>query len=230
MLASNTSLNNPAPGIMIGRNDTKGIEYIGTDQALVEAGILQPAWLTNLGGMCRQIVRLPNGGFQIVGEGKGNRLTNQHKESGAFSVSRKRDGTFAVFAHHHPDEYRRRKAEEDAKYEAEWEVERAKLQAMQEKETWRLAKKVHGGEDWPERWRNGVLYHVEQAEQLIVGRLVFTDFPDVRLTDDDIAQAKAAIAELRKVLASSRPRVRDRVQVSNVVSLDEYAYRNMKSG
>lgn len=119
-------MNESAAGVPIGRDFCTGTKYIGTEEALVGSGLIQCAWLANLGGWRRQIARLPDGGFQIVGEGKGNRLTNQHKENGAFSVSRNRDGTFTVFAYHRPEEYRQRAAQA----EAQW---RAKLEAEQER-------------------------------------------------------------------------------------------------
>ncbi len=97
-------------------------------------------------------------------------------------------------------------------------------------ETWKLAKQVHQQPDLPERWKNGVLYHVDQAEKLIEGQLVFTDFPDMGIPPSDVEAAKRAIAELRNVLRWITPKVKNKVQKSNVFSMNEAAFRGMKKG
>lgn len=221
---------NIAPGVSIGREDRAGIEYIGSEKALIDGGYARPEWFSGLLGYRRMIAKTPSGEFRVVGDGKGNRLNNQHKENGAYSIGRNRDGSYSVFAYHHPDEYRRRKAIEDAKRKAEYEARKAELSAKEQQAVWLQAKEAHAARDFPERWKNGVLYHLEQFEKLVTGRMVFTDFPDVGLSADEIAGVSTAAAELRRVLQNCRPIIKDRVEVSNVVSLNAYAYRNMKRG
>ena len=218
-----------APGVSIGREDTAGIEYIGNEKALINGGYAHPEWFAGLLGHRRSIARTLTGEFVVVGEGPGNRLTNRHKEQGAYSIGRNRDGSYSVFIYHHPDEYRRRKALEDAKREAEYEAIKGERAAKEQQATWVQAKEAHAG-DFPKRWKDGVMYHLEQLEKLVTGRMVFTDFPDVGLPVDEIAVVSATADELRRVLQNSRPMIKDRVQVSNVVSLNAYAYRNMKRG
>lgn len=218
------------PGVNIGREDISGIEYIGSEKALIDGGYARPEWFSGLLGYRRLIAKTPSGEFRVIGEGKGNRLNNQHKENGAYSIGRNRDGSYSVFAYHHPDEYRRRKALEDAQWQVKFEAMKAERDAKEQRESWLLAKEAHAAGDFPERWKNGVLYHLDQLEKLVTGRMIFTDFPDVGLSADQLAGASAAAAELRRVLQNCRPIIKDRVEVSNVVSLNAYAYRNMKRG
>ena len=96
--------------------------------------------------------------------------------------------------------------------------------------TWQLAKQAHFQPDLPERWTNGVLYHVEQAEKLIEGKLIFTDFPDIGIQPRDVEAAKRAIAALRNILLCATPSIKNKVQQSNVVSLRDAAFRYMNLG
>lgn len=218
-----------AAEVQIGRNVPTGIEYIATEQALIVAKILEPAWSAGLGGFTRQIARLPDGGFQVIGEGKGQRLTKEHKEFGAFSVSRNKDGTISVFAFRTHAEYKKEKALFDARRESEYEAWKAERQLDKEKETWQRAKEAASQSDFPRRWKNGVLHHIDQAERLIDGRLVFTDFPDVGLAEKDAESAKRIIAELKNLLSWVTPAIKNKVQTrSNVFSLNEAAFRNMR--
>ena len=228
---SNAALpENVAPGIRIGRNVPSGVEYIGSEKALIDGGYAEAEWFENLGAAARPIARIPGGGFMIAGEGKGNHLNKEHKINGAFTVSRNRDGSLSVFTYRSPDEYRRRKALDDAEREARYAAEEAAMAENYQKETWLLAKEARIEGDYPKRWKDGVLYHLKEVEDFISGRMVFTDFPDVGLTAKDVAEGSAAAAELRRILERSCPSIKDRVQVSNVVSLKAYAYRNMKRG
>lgn len=218
-----------AAGVQVRRNDPTGIEYFGPEQALLDAKILEPAWITGLAGHSRQIARLPDGGFQVVGEGKGNRLTKEHKESGAFSVSRNKDGTISVFAFRTHAEYKKEKSLVDARRESEYEARREAERLASEKETWQHAKEVREKPDFLERWKNGVLYHLEQAEKLIEGKLVFTDFPDIGMSEGDILEAKRIVADLKNLLARATPAIKNKVSVqSNVFSLNDAAFRNMR--
>jgi hypothetical protein len=110
------------------------------------------------------------------------------------------------------------------------EAERRKTASNDEKEkqAWQLAKEAHSQPDLTVRWKNGVLYHIEQAERLIDGRLIFTDFPDIGIQPGDVESAKRVIAELRDVLRWANPKIKDKAQRSNVISLNDAAFRFMK--
>lgn len=216
-------------GVQIGRKGPTGIEYFGTEQALTDAKLLEAAWIDGLAGHARQIARLPDGGFQIVGEGKGQRLTKEHKELGAFSVSRNKDGTISVFAFRNHAEYKNEKSVADAKRESEYIAWIEAERLANKKETWKRAKEVCEQSDFPKRWKDGVLYHLEQAEKLIEGKLVFTDFPDIGISEGEILEAKRIVADLKNVLARATPAIKNKVNVrSNVFSLNDAAFRNMK--
>lgn len=218
-----------AAGIQIRRNDPAGIEYFGPERALIDAKILDPAWITGLAGHARQIAKLPDGGFQVVGEGKGNRLTKEHKEFGAFSVSRNKDGTLSVFAFRTHAEYKKEKSIVDAKRESEYLARIEAERLTNKKVTWQRAKEAREQSDFPKRWKDGVVYHLEQAEKLIEGKIVFTDFPDIGLSEGDTLEAKRIVADLKNLLAKATPTIKNKVNTqNNVFFLNDAAFRNMR--
>lgn len=216
---ANAEHSNLPPGVSILGEYSSGIRYAGTERDLIAGGILKPEWIDGLGKNSRLIALSSDGGFQIVGEGKGNRLTHQHRDRGAYSAKRLPDGNIILFKY-------RTRAEEMAIRLVDQEQQKNDAQ----QKTWQLAKRAHSQPDLPERWKNGVLHHVEQAEKLIEGKLVFTDFPDIGIQPRDVEAAKKAIAALRNVLLCAEPRVKNKVQQSNVVSLREAAFRYMSLG
>lgn len=117
----------------------------------------------------------------------------------------------------------------DAKREAEYEAWRAGKRLDEEKETWQRAKEAHEQSDFPKRWKDGVLYHIEQAEKLIENKLVFTDFPEIGIAESDVLGAKRIIADLKNLLAWATPAIKNKVHVqSNVFSLNSATFRNMR--
>ena len=227
---SGNNANEFAPGVTVGRGRPSGTEYIGTERALIAAGLLEPAWVTGLVGFTRQIARLDDGGFEVLGEGKGKRVRKEHKEKGAFSVSRNRDGTISVFVFRIHAEYMKERALWEAKRQAEYEEWMQKQRLQAEKESWQCAKVAHEQKDFPALWKKGVLYHVEQAERLIEGKLIFTEFPNIGIPEEDVQEAKRIITNLKKLMALVIPRIKDEVIAKgNVFSLSEFAFRNMRN-
>ncbi|UCV09147.1 hypothetical protein [Dechloromonas denitrificans] len=206
-------------GVSIRRDHPWLIEYTGTEQALIAAGLLKPEAIEGLGRFTRQFTLSPNGSLSIIGEGKGNRISYRHRDLGAYAVKRLFDGNISL------SKYRTRLDEMAINH-----ANRERLKKEAQQETWQLAKQAHSQPDFPERWKNGVLHFVEQAENVIDGKAVFTDFPDIGLKPGDIQAAKQAIATLRNVLQSATPAIKDKIQQSNIVSLREAAFRYMKRG
>ncbi|PKO89461.1 MAG: hypothetical protein CVU18_03930 [Betaproteobacteria bacterium HGW-Betaproteobacteria-12] len=161
----------------------------------------------------------PDGSFLIVGEGKGKRITHRHREIGAYAIKRLHDENISLF------KYRTRLEEMAIDY-----AKREQREREAQQEAWQLAKKAHSQPDFPERWKNGVLYHVGQVEKLIDGKLVFTDFPDIGLKSRDLEAAKQAVSTLRDILQCATPVIKDKIQQSNVVSLRPSAFEYMKLG
>ena len=206
-------------GVSIRRDHPSGIEYVGTEQALLAGSLLKPEAIEGLGRFTRLCTLSPGGCLRIIGEGKGKRITHEHRDLGAYTVKRLPDGNISLFKY-------RTRLEEMAINHAN--RERQSKEAQQE--TWQLAKQAHSQPDFPQRWKSGVLHFVEQAEKVIDGKAVFTDFPDIGLKPRDVQAAKQAIATLRNVLQSATPAIKDKIQQSNIVSLREAAFRYMKHG
>lgn len=195
------------------------IECTGSIQALSAYGLLRDEWMPGLPGnnKTRQAVLFTeNGPALAIGR------FSRNKYSAHFSTL-----TVVLTGKRISIEFKNT-PEHEARCDAIRESRRLREEEQKNQETWKLAKQAHGQPDLPERWKNGVLYHVEQAEKLIEGKLVFTDFPDIGVQPSDVEAAKKAIAELRNILRWATPVIKDKVQQSNVVSLREAAFRYMK--
>lgn len=204
-----------APGVTVDYESDTCIRYVGKSTALVASGLVQQYWLPGElgnGKTSQSLIFLVDGTVQLL-------KPKSHFKSfdlGFGGIKTWKSGSlFYVNLIFTKDESNRRMAVSDAK---------------KEQETWQLAKQAHQQPDFPERWKNGVLYHVDQAEKLIEGKLVFTDFPDIGIPPSGVEAAKRAIAELKDVLRWIAPQVKDKVKKSNVYYLNESAFRSMKRG
>ncbi|MDD5177376.1 MAG: hypothetical protein PHQ05_13240 [Sterolibacterium sp.] len=72
------------------------VSYRGTQTALLAAGIVLPEWLEGLGRYARYIALNPEGGFLIIGEGRGRHISNAHRELGAVSIKQYPNGMMCV--------------------------------------------------------------------------------------------------------------------------------------
>jgi len=204
-----------APGVIVEWDGCFNAQYVGKAAALVASGLVQQSWLPGEDGNgkgAQSLIFLADGSAQLL-------KPKSHFKSfdigfGGLQIS-KSGALFHV-----------------RKILAEIEAERrmALSDAKNEQETWQLAKQAHQQSDLPERWKNGVLYHIDQAEKLVEGKLIFTDFPDIGIAPSDMEAAKRVFAELRNVLRWVTPTIKDKVQISNVFSLNEAAFRAMKNG
>jgi len=188
--------------------------YSGKGAALIDRGLIKPEWLPGAPGNGKTIQSVV-----FLGDGTAKLLPAKSRFK-AFDVGAggcriaKSGGIYRVWRYLTKDERAQKVAE---RREAE------------ERETWLAAKKANDNSDFPRRWKDGVLYHIDQAERLIEGKLVFTDFPDIGVATADISAAKRVISELRNILARATPRIRNKVQAAgNVFSLNDAAFRNMK--
>jgi len=202
-----------APGVTLYYQCDDCDRYVGKATALVASGLVQRNWLPGEEGngkTAQSLIFLEDGSAQLL-------KPKSHFKSfdrGFGGIKIRASGSlFDVIKRCGKAEAERRKTASDAE---------------KEKEAWQLAKQVHSQPDLPARWKSGVLYHIDQAERLIEGRLVFTDFPDIGIQASDVESAKKAIAELRDILRWATPKIKDKVQRSNVVSLNDAAFRFMK--
>lgn len=186
---------------------------MGRAEALIACGLVKQCWLPGNPGngkTLQSLIFLEDGTAQLLKPK--SRLALQDIGFGALHISKSGNIYHVV------------------KFLEKGELERRKAASAKEseQETWQLAKQVHTQPDLTARWKNGVMHHIDQAERLIEGRLVFTDFPDIGIQSADVEAAKRAIAELRDILRWASPKIKDRVQRNNVVSLNDAAFRFMK--
>ena len=215
------------PGITVTGEATTGVEYVGSESALLAAKLSELGWLQGLGGHCRQIARLPNGGWQIVGEGKGNRLTNAHKEAGAYSVSPRRDGLFTLFVYRHPAEYRALYAAGKAARDAEYAAWREEERAAAEKRIWQRGKAVHQGDAATNAlhdYSRAIAERIHALRDLIAGQAYYDGLPRIGYAPGEAARARALLGELTALLQHANPVILDRQRENNVYRLDGSAY------
>lgn len=204
-------------GVEIVRECDTCVDYVGTEDALVAAGLIQPAWAQGLSHHSRQIVLSPDGGFTVVAEGKGNHITHAHRNLGAYRIKRLQDGRLRVG-----------KCRTVAEQNAYDEERRKRLEREQAKNAWGMAAEARLNADYPARWKSGVLRHVQQISEFLDGKLVFEGFPDIRLDSNSISVAKEMVGVLERQIKALSPRVDDtRVEAGNVVFLREQAYWRM---
>lgn len=205
-----------APGVALeGDNSyTSSTNYSGKAQALINCGLIKPEWLPGVAGNGKTsqcVVFFPDGTA---------RLLTPRSQFKSYD-----DGHGGVRITKSGDTYRVRRywtREEEFKKDAE-------KQEAKSRETWLAAKEAATQPDLPLRWKDGVLHHIRQAEMLIEGRMVFTDFPDIGLAENDIESAKRMIADLKNLLSWVTPTIKNKVQArSNVFSLNDAAFRNMR--
>lgn len=211
----NDSKQQYAPGVTIASECSEEIWYFGKEPALIGSKLIERGWLPGKPGngkTSQSLVFMEDGSAKLLPAK--SRIESFDMGFGGMRIM-KSGALFHIKKYWTKEERERR------------QVDR---RSQQDQETWRLAKQVHQQPDLPERWKNGVLYHVDQAEKLIEGKLVFTDFPDIEIPPCDVEAAKRAIAELRNVLRWITPKVKNKVQKGNVFSMNEAAFRGMKKG
>ncbi len=205
-----------APGVNFGGdNDYVGASrYYGKAPALIASGLLKPEWLPGEAGngkTAQSVVFHADGTAALLPARA--RLKSFDAGYGALSIQ-KSGRIFHVWRYWTKEEIARKATEK---------------QESQARETWLAAKEAANQNNFSRRWKDGVLHHICQAERLIEGKIVFTDFPDVGMAESDIESAKRIIAELKNLLSWATPTIRKKVQIrSNVFSLNEAAFRNMR--
>lgn len=217
------------PGVTVTNDVPTGIEYAGSEADLLAAGLIEPGWLDGLGSYRRQIARVPGKGWEIIGEGKGNRVNNGYKEAGAYSVSRRRDGLFAVFVYRGPAECRALQAAYKAERDAEYDAWRAEQRAEQEKQAWQHAKTAHSDDHLQADYVRNLIRKAEEIAGLVSGELVYQDTPRIGFGPAEVERSKAIITELVGMLKRAKPVILDRQRENNVYSLDGRAYNHLKA-
>ncbi|MDR1888350.1 MAG: hypothetical protein LBQ81_03060 [Zoogloeaceae bacterium] len=195
------------------------IEYRGTEHDLLAAGLIFPGWVDGLGERARQIVVKPGGGFTVVGEGSGNRLSYAFRQQGIFSVKRCLGLEISVIKHRTGDEERarrKRKADERARAYREWEIK-------YQQQAWAEAKKARAVDNnFAEQWKVLVLLDLEKISRIIYGGWGFDGRPRIKISQNERDAARILLTELKRIIDATNPRIDDveeRLAESNVIRL-----------
>nr|MBL8411667.1 hypothetical protein [Dechloromonas sp.] len=220
MASADGSLKDYAPGVRFEEDSFyHGTStYFGKASDLIACGLVREEWLPGLqgNGKTSQTVVFSSDGTATRLPLR-SRFKSFDSGHGGLSISKIGNmGNFRVWRHWSKEELEKK------------ELERHSAEASA---TWLAAKEACSQPDYPQRWKDGVLHHINQAERLIEGKLVFTEFPDIGIAESDVKAAKQAIVGLRKILAWATPKIKEKVNVSsNVFSLNAAAFRNMRKG
>jgi hypothetical protein len=84
--------------------------------------------------------------------------------------------------------------------------------------------------DFAERWKSGVLAHLDTVTGFVEGRVRFDNFPDIKVSAHDREAVRLAAAELRRAIAATVPKLDDteRAPVSNVIALRRDGHRLLR--
>ena len=224
-MADSNSTDLPA-GVRLEHDYSNQQVFVANESAFVSAGWIRPEWLAGLGRYARQIALDPQGGFSIIHEGKGFRLTHQHLEAGAVSVRRLDDGQMQFTKYKTMTERRER---ERVRHE-EYEREEAGRKREAEARAWAKAKQAREEDkDFATRWKKELARRIDELARLIDGRTVFSDFPDIKLPAHDLARMKSAFDYLRHEFDAAKPIINDIEAVDNVISLRANAHSRLKN-
>ncbi len=192
-----------ATGVVIESDSAGCTFYRGIPGGLISCGLVQRSWLPGAAGAgktSQSVVLLADGTGRLLPSK--SRAISFDEGFGVLSIW-KSGGLYRIRKSYSGLELDRRRAAENV---------------QEEQEVWKQAKKVHVEFDYVELWRRDVTLRVDEIEHLMEGSLVFSEYPEIGLSDSGIRSAKKALAELRNVLQWSAPRIKDVVQNSNVVS------------
>lgn len=202
-------------GVFINRECDSQIQYSGTEAAMLAAGLIQAEWLEGLSTYTRSIVLAPDSGFLILREGKGNCITNAHRDAGAITIKRLKGGELQVSKYRTCGE---KKACEDAR--------NAKYKEEQEQKIWKLAKLARE-RDYLAEWKTNVIRSVGDIEKLAKGTLVYTGFPEIKFSACSMEKIQKAIGQLTSVIEQATPYITDvEVKKSNIIGIRGEAYRH----
>ncbi len=177
---------NHSLNIEVTASNQAAVEYLGADVDLIDAEIIEADWLVGLGRHARQLVKLPDGGFQVIGEGKGNRITYAHRRNGAFSIKRLTSGMLVVVAYRKPED---RQSFIDEQREVAKPDRRSSVEDV-------------------------IQTYLDAAESLIDGSAYLPGVPGIELDNVDIERAQDAFRYLRDVLAWSRVKSASNISIS----------------
>lgn len=193
------------------------IQYSGTEAAMLAAGLIRAEWLEGLSTYTRSIVLAPDSGFLILRKGKGNCITNAHRDAGAITIKRLKGGGLQVSKYRTCGE---KKACEDAR--------NAKYKEEQEQKIWKLAKLARE-RDYLADWKTNVIRSVGEIEKLAKGTLVYTGFPEIKFCAYSMEKIQKAVEQLTLVIEQATPHTTDvEVKNNNVIGIRGEAYRHFQ--
>ena len=186
-----------------------GTEYTGSAESLVACGLVKQEWLPGVPGYgkCSRYIIFDENGVAIpLPNSKGKRPKHDFGALHICRIGRK----FKV---------------QKLKTLAERQQMEAEQESKKRQEIWTQAKQARGEQNYTYRWRSVILDRIAEIEGLITGHLVFVEFPEIVLSQQDREKTTRAVEDLRNALLWARPYINDLATKDNVISFRDAAYR-----
>lgn len=204
MAIKHSTLNN---GIEV-RESVQKTTYVGTEDQLIQAGIIERSWLAGF-GTSRWLLPYP---YEILRENaKGNIVSHERRDRGLvlIKLSDRNQSLLSVSKFNSVEEVKRREAEAENEY-------RERFSARD----WQSAKTYRGESgDCRTRWRDALLHRLTETEELLSGARYYTGLPSIKLDRRSLANALDQLSQIRNVLLTASPIVDDFEVRDNVISL-----------
>lgn len=212
---SNRGFATYAPGVLYEESDTS-IHFKGRAESLVAAGVVKHEWipgqLDNAKSMTSIVLDAEGSG---VVQPRNTRRNPDGTEFGSVYIT-KSGSLFHVL---------RCKSKKDR------EAAEAMRNSACARETWQISKDLHREErHFPSEWKQALTGETKRIEDLVKGRMVYSGFPDIDLSDIDRKAILDAIDNLKEAISSSTPFVKKAAQTNgNVISLADRAHSGLRA-
>jgi len=205
------NLTTPAAGTITTFDRSRYTDHTGTPEALINAGLIQPAWVDGLEERHKRLIVWAGDRVEIIDHiGKGNHLTHAMRNAGLTVLKKNKDGTLRTSKY-------RTVAEERA-------LDEAKYKAENQRREWARAKEIRTDESLS-RWKKAILREAKEIFELIQGDRGFTNLPKIKFSRYDTARLNQAIDRLTAAIEDGTPVFSDVEARQNVYSLADRAYR-----
>lgn len=208
------NLTTPADAVIDTFDRSRYTDHTGTPEALINAGLIQPAWVDGLEERHNRFIIGAGDRVEIIDYvGKGNHLNHTMRNAGLTVLKKNKDGTLRATKY-------RTVAEERALDE----VRKAQYKAENQQQEWARAKEIRTDESLS-RWKKAILREAKEIFELMHGDRGFTDMPKIKFSRYDTARLNQAIDRLTAAIEDGTPVFSDVEARQNVYSLADRAYR-----
>lgn len=216
------NLTTHADGTIVTYDRSRYTDYSGTPEALINAGLIQLAWVEGLEERHNRFIIGAGDRVEIIDHvGKGNHLNHAIRNAGLTVLKKNKDGTLRATKYRTDSEER---ALDEAQME-QYKAEAKQRECMRAKQReWVRAKEIRTAESLS-IWKKSILREAKELSALMRGDMRFTDMPKIKFSRYDTARLNQAIDRLIAAIDDGTPVFSDVEAQHNVYSLSDRAYQ-----